>query len=254
MTDHVRITKADGVLALVISRPEKKNALTQAMYAAIADAIEGAEQDPEATVILIRGEGDIFTAGNDLGDFAAGRKAGEPLHSARFLRALANASRPIVAAVHGRAVGIGTTMLLHCDCVIVAEGTLLTTPFVNLALVPEAASSLLMQARIGYVRAFNMFALGEPVSAQDAVSWGLANKMTPLAELVSTAEGVAARLARQPPGALRATKRLMRNVTAITDQMAAEREEFEARLSSPEAKEAFAAFAERRPADFSRFR
>ena len=148
-----------------MARPDKKNALTNAMYGALADAIEAAETDPSVRVLLIRGEGDMFTAGNDVGEFAAmatGAFQGER-HVGRFLQALAKSSRPLVAAVQGRAVGIGTTMLLHCDLVVLAENALLSTPFVNLALVPEASSSLLMPLRIGYARAYEMFALGEAV-------------------------------------------------------------------------------------------
>ena len=174
MTEHIKIEKSDGILSLTMARPDKKNALTNAMYGALADAIEGAETDPSVRVLLIRGEGDMFTAGNDVGEFAAiatGAVQGER-HVGRFLQALAKSSRPLVAAVQGRAVGIGTTMLLHCDLVVLAENALLSTPFVNLALVPEAASSLLMPLRIGYARAFEMFALGEAVDARSAFDLG----------------------------------------------------------------------------------
>ena len=146
MTDHIKIENNTGILSLTMARPDKKNALTNAMYGALADAIEAAENDPNVRVVLIRGEGDMFTAGNDVGEFAAiaeGVSHGER-HVSRFLQALARSSRPLVAAVQGRAVGIGTTMLLHCDLVVLADNALLSTPFVNLALVPEAASSLLM--------------------------------------------------------------------------------------------------------------
>ena len=152
MTEHIKIEKSDGILSLTMARPDKKNALTNAMYGALADAIEAAETDASVRVLLIRGEGDMFTAGNDVGEFAAiatGAVQGER-HVGRFLQALARSSRPLVAAVQGRAVGIGTTMLLHCDLVVLAENALLSTPFVNLALVPEAASSLLMPLRIGW--------------------------------------------------------------------------------------------------------
>src|SRR5439155_1278445 len=166
MTEHIKIEKSDGILSLTMARPDKKNALTNAMYGVLADAIEGAETDTSVRVLLIRGEGDMFTAGNDVGEFAAiatGAVQGER-HVGRFLQALARSSRPLVAAVQGRAVGIGTTMLLHCDLVVLAENALLSTPFVNLALVPEASSSLLMPLRIGYARAFEMFALGDAVA------------------------------------------------------------------------------------------
>jgi enoyl-CoA hydratase/carnithine racemase len=155
------------------------------------------------------------------------------------------------AAVQGRAVGIGTTMLLHCDYVVLAENALLTTPFVNLALVPEAASSLLMPLRIGHARAFDMFALGTPVDAGSAVMWGLANKAVPQAQLDEEAAKVAEALAKQPLGAVTATKRLMRNAQALIAQMGAESECFFQRLQTAEAREAFQAFAERRPPNFA---
>ena len=183
MTEHIKIENDGGILILTMARPDKKNALTNAMYGALADAIQGAETDPAVRVVLIRGEGDMFTAGNDVGEFAAiatGQMQGER-HVSRFLKSLAQSSRPLVAAVQGRAVGVGTTMLLHCDLVVLSDNALLSTPFVNLALVPEAASSLLMPLRIGYARAFEMFALGEAVNAASALAWGIANRVVPLA-------------------------------------------------------------------------
>jgi enoyl-CoA hydratase/carnithine racemase len=254
MTDHIKTTIADGILTLVMDRVDKKNALTDAMYAVLADAIAAAQDDAAVRVILIRGEGEMFSAGNDIAEFAkVAAGAAGPQNVWRFIKALGTNIKPLVAAVQGRAVGIGMTMLLHCDYVVLAEDALLTTPFVNLALVPEAASSLLLPARIGHVRAFAMFALGEAVGAADAVAWGLANKSVPLADLATTAQDVARRLARQPLGALITTKRLMRPVETITAQMDVEGEQFAARLVSPEAGEAFAAFAERRAPDFTRF-
>ncbi|MEH2525788.1 MULTISPECIES: enoyl-CoA hydratase [unclassified Bradyrhizobium] len=252
MTDHIKIEKSDGILSLTMARPDKKNALTNAMYGALADAMEAAETDVSVRVLLIRGEGDMFTAGNDVGEFAmmaTGAFQGER-HVGRFLQALAKSSRPLVAAVQGRAVGIGTTMLLHCDLVVLAENALLSTPFVNLALVPEASSSLLMPLRIGYARAYEMFALGEAVDAKSAFTWGLANRVVPLDKLDTEARGLASRLAKQPAGAVSATKRLMRNPELLMAQINAESEQFAARLKTVEAREAFMAFAERRPPDF----
>ena len=252
MTEHIKLENDGGILSSTMARPDKKNALTNAMYGALADAIEGAETDPAVRVLLIRGEGDMFTAGNDVGEFAAiaaGGFQGER-HVGRFLQAIARSSRPLVAAVQGRAVGIGTTMLLHCDLVVLAENALLSTPFVNLALVPEAASSLLMPLRIGYARAYEMFALGEPVDARSAVTWGLANRVVPLDKLDAEAKTLAVRLARQPAGALGMTKRLMRNPEVLMAQIVAESERFAERLKTVEAREAFIAFAERRPPDF----
>ena len=252
MTEHIRTENHGGILSLTMARPDKKNALTNAMYGALADAIEAAENDPTVRVVLIRGEGDMFTAGNDVGEFAAiasGGVQGER-HVSRFLRSLARSSRPLVAAVQGRAVGIGTTMLLHCDLIVLAENALLSTPFVSLALVPEAASSLLMPLRIGYARAYEMFALGEPVDASSALAWGLANRVVPLEKLDAEARAFAMRLARQPAGAVATTKRLMRNPEALMTQILAESAQFAARLKTVEAREAFTAFAERRPPDF----
>jgi len=254
MTEFVKVERDRGILTVTLTRADKKNALTNDMYGALADAVEGAETDGKTRVILLQADGDMFCAGNDISDFAkysAGQAPAEK-HATRFLHALARSSRPIVAAVQGRAVGIGTTMLMHCDMLLLAEGTLLSTPFVNLALVPEAASSLLMPARIGHVRAFEMFALGEPVTATDAVAWGLANRVVPAEALRAQAREVAERLVAQPLGALIATKQLVRQPQALIDHMQAEAEVFAQRLRSAEAAEAFAAFGERRAPDFTR--
>lgn len=253
MTDHIGVTQADGVLTLVMNRPDKKNALTDAMYGALADAIIAADTDATVRVLVIRGAGDMFTAGNDIAAFAAA-KPGEGLRNVgRFLHALAQLDKPLVAAVQGRAVGVGMTMLLHCDHVILADDAVLSTPFVNLGLVPEAASSLLLPARIGHQRAFSMLALGDAIDARTALAWGLANGVVPVAELMGAVEAVAKRIAGQPLGAIRATKRLMRDSAAVMAQMDVEFTAFLERLQSPEAKEAFAAFAERRAPDFTQF-
>ena len=254
MSEHIKVEKADAILTLIVARPEKKNALTDAMYKSLADALDASEQDRDTRVIMIRAEGDMFTAGNDVSEFAAANAGGKSLQNVvRFIRAISQATKPIVAAVQGRAVGVGTTLLLHCDQVVLAEDAQLTTPFVSLALVPELASSLLLPSRIGHARAFSMFALGEAVSAQDALAWGIANKVVAPTELVATARALALRLAKQPLGALIATKRLMRDGEQIARRMEAEGLEFMQRLSSPEAKEAFMAFAERRAPDFRKF-
>jgi enoyl-CoA hydratase/carnithine racemase len=247
----------DGkVLTLTIDRPEKKNALTNDMYGQLADALGAARTDDAVRCVVITGAGDTFTAGNDLGDFA--RVASGDLkqldrHVHRVLDVLATFEKPVVAAVPGLAVGIGTTMLLHCDLVFLAETALLSTPFVDLALVPEAASSLLLQERIGYARAFSMFALGERVDAASALAWGLANRVVKGDELQATAQAAAQALAARPPGAVVATKALMRDRARLQAQIAREGEAFAGRLASPEAREAFTAFAERRKPDFSKF-
>lgn len=254
MTDHIRIEHADHILTLSFARPDKKNAITNAMYGALADAIIAAETDASVRVIVLRGDGDMFTAGNDVAEFAmmaTGAFRGER-HVSRFLNAITRATRPLVAAVQGRAVGIGTTVLLHCDFVLLADDAQLSTPFVSLALVPEAASTLLMPQRIGYARAYEMFALGEAVDAQTALRLGIANRVVPLAKLHAEAASVAARLAKQPAGSLSATKRLMRNADVLAAQIGAESACFAARLSTAEAREAFTAFAEKRPPDFTK--
>ena len=181
MTSEIRVDLTGGVLTMTLARPDKKNALTNEMYGALADTIEQAQQDRNVRVLLLQGDGDLFTSGNDVAEFAAiaAGKGPSERHVHRFLRALANSTVPTVAAVNGKAVGVGATMLLHCDYVALSEDAQLITPFVNLALVPEAASSYLLPLRIGHVRAFEMFALGEPLDAQTAVAWGIANKTTP---------------------------------------------------------------------------
>ena len=243
-----------GVLTVTISRPEKKNALTNAMYGAMADALEHAEAQADIRVVVFRAEGEIFSAGNDLGDFANQSVGQGPAvrHVERFLRNLVNASKPIIAAVQGKAVGVGTTMLLHCDMVLLSDDAQLIAPFINLALVPEAGSSLLMPARIGHVRAFEMFALGEPVVAADALAWGLANREVSRDQLDAEAQRMAAKLAEKPAGALALAKGLMRNNEQIMERMNREGQIFSAQLRSEEAKEAFRAFAEKRKPDFSR--
>ena len=256
MSEHVSIGKAGGVLTLTLNRPEKKNALTRPMYAALAGAIEGAEADAEVRCILIQSEGDVFTGGNDMSDFAAVNAGGADVEAGfkdnPLLATLGRARTPIVAAVQGRAVGIGVTMLLHCDLVFVAEEAVLTTPFVNLALVPEAASSLLLPARIGHVRAFSMFVLGEPVDARTAVAWGLANAVVPVGDLRARARAAAEAIAARAPAAVAITKALMRDPSAIAGRMDEERDHFLRQLKSLEAREAFIAFAEKRPPDFTR--
>lgn len=253
---HIIVTKAQGVLEIRLARPEKKNAITSAMYAAVADALEGAAADAAVRAILFTADGDGFSAGNDLMDFAGAATMSADFASlpvTRVLMALAQAEKPLVAAVRGAAIGIGTTMLLHCDLVFVAEDARLSTPFINLALVPEAASSLLLPARLGHARAFAMFALGEALTGLEATTLGLANKAMPAADVDAAARAAAAQLATKPPEAVRITKRLMRDAALLQDIIRREGALFMQRLKSPEAAEAFTAFMERRPADFSRF-
>ncbi|HTR11142.1 MAG TPA: enoyl-CoA hydratase-related protein [Paraburkholderia sp.] len=254
MTQAIKAALSDGVLTITISRTDRKNALTNEMYGALADAVARADEDEGVRALLIQADGDLFTAGNDIGEFAAQSTGNGPeeQHVERFLRRLATATVPIVAAVQGKAVGVGTTMLLHCDYVLLSDDAQLITPFVNLALVPEAASSLLLPLRIGHVRAFDMFALGDPVCADDAVAWGIANKKTSASELRAEAAKIAAKIAARPAGSLTAMKRLMRDAAMIVAQIDNESAIFADRLASAEAREAFSAFAEKRKPDFTK--
>jgi enoyl-CoA hydratase/carnithine racemase len=253
MTEHIKTTTQDGVLEITFARPEKKNALSNAMYRKASEALENAQTDTSIRVVLLSSEGDAFTSGNDLADFAGVAVGGrEELQAARFIRALANAEKPLIAAVPGLAVGVGTTMLLHCDLVLVADTAKLSAPFVNLALVPEAASSLLLTARIGHARAFAMFAMGESLSGAEAFSLGLANKVLPKDEVIPAARAAARALADKPLGAVVATKKLMRESEAILARMAQEGKVFGERLQTAEAREVFSAFSERRPPNFTK--
>lgn len=255
MTEHLRITVDNAIMRITLARPEKKNALTQAMYVAFGEALTRAEGDPAVRVVLIDSEGDSFTAGNDIADFAAiatGARSREQMQTHIFLEAIARGTKPYVAAVAGLAVGVGVTMLMHCDVSYVAEDARLSTPFVNLALVPEAASTLLIPARIGYARAFQLFALGEPIDGKTAAAMGLVTAAFPAAEVRTKALATARALAAKPAGALQATKKLMRDSAAILAVMAREGDAFGQRLRSPEAAEAFRAFAERRAPDFTK--
>ena len=254
MSDHLKTSFDEGVLTLTFARPEKKNALTNAMYGAWADAMEAAAADKAVRAILFTAEGDAFTSGNDIMDFAqfaAGAVPFGEMQVARVLKALAYAEKPLVAAVNGLAVGVGTTMLLHCDVVIVAEDAKLSTPFVNLALVPEAASSLLLPQQVGTKRAYAMFALGEAISGRQAADLGLATAAVPKEAVAKAALQAAQHLARQPAAALAATKQLMRDAAAIAALMDKEGQLVTQQLLSAEAREAFSAFLERRPPNFA---
>lgn len=243
------------ILRIRINRPQKKNALTVAMYAAIADALESAEKDPEIRVVLIHGDDQMFTAGNDLVDFdnAPQREGTPPVF--RFLNAISTAGKPLVAAVAGPAVGIGTTMLLHCDLVYAGQNARFTLPFVNLGLCPEAASSYLLPRLVGHQRAAALLMLGEPFTAQQAREVGIVTEILPDAEVIAYAEAQAERLAAKPPASLRVTKQLMKaeSGSPVVRAMQAEREHFSNLLFAPEAKEAFKAFFEKRKPDFSKF-
>lgn len=253
MTDLVKISSANGVMEILWNRADKKNALSNVMYRAATAALARAVEDKGIRAVLLGSEGDSFTSGNDLADFAAAAMGGEPPAAGAFIEAIAQFPKPLLAAVPGLAVGVGTTMLLHCDLVFVAKDAKLTTPFVNLALVPEAASSMLMPARIGHARAFAMFALGDGLTGEQAAELGLANAALPASEVLGAARAAAARLAQRPPGAVMATKKLMRDGEAILTQLRTEGAIFGERLKSAEAMEAFMAFQQKRAPDFSKF-
>jgi enoyl-CoA hydratase/carnithine racemase len=247
----------DDVLIITIDRPEKKNALTGAMYTALAEAVEQGEANPDVRVLLLRGNGDSFTAGNDLQDFMANPWKGQDVPPAvRFMLAVAHAQKPFIAAVHGSAVGIGVTILLHCDLVYAADNAKLVMPFVNLGIVPEAGSSILLPVLIGHQRAAELLMLGTPITAQRAYEMGLVNAVLPLDKLMETAMGVANALAEKPAAVVRATKALLKKpVAAEVDRVIQEELQILAeRLSSPECREALMAFLQKRKPDFKQFR
>ena len=256
MSEHIKVDLDGGVLTVVFDRADKKNAITQAMYSALAEATERAKVDDAVRVVLFRSEGDSFSAGNDIADFIAlGSQTGGNLVEMgvfRFLKALADLDKPAVAAVRGRAVGIGLTLLLHCDMVVVAEDALLSVPFVNLALAPEAASSLLLPATVGHQRAFELFALGEAIDGKTALAWGLANRAVASDQVDATARALADKLAARAPNSIRKTKALMRDAETLWALMQREAHAFGSQMRSPEAMEAFMAFSQKRAPDFSK--
>ncbi len=253
-SDHVRADHADGVLHLALDRPEKKNALTRAMYAALADALVDAAAKPSVRAVVLSGSGGVFTAGNDLGDFLQAPPTGPDSPVFRFLTAAVSFPKPLIAAVAGPAIGIGTTILLHCDLAYAAPDALFKMPFVDLGLVPEAASSLLLPRLAGPARAAELLMFGEAFSAETAREIGLVNAIV-ADDVTGHALDRARTLALKPPAALRQTKALLRLVTAdaVGDTLAHEGSLFVERLASPEAQEAFTAFFEKRSPDFSRF-
>lgn len=255
MTEHILITTADAITTLQLNRQEKKNALTAAMYQALADGLAAAEADPAVRVVVIRGTDECFTSGNDVMDFMQNPPTGEDSSVGQFLRAIATFAKPLVAIVDGPAIGVGTTLLLHCDLVYLGSNTRLKLPFVNLGLCPEAASSLLLPRLVGTARASELLLLGEEFGPSEAVSMGLANAKFESTELAQGAMAIVRQLAAQPPEAVRVSKALIRgrDREAIAEVMRAEFEQFMARLLSPEAAEAFQAFAEKRAPDFSKF-
>jgi enoyl-CoA hydratase/carnithine racemase len=245
VSEHVRIERKGDVLAITLARPERRNAITVAMYAALADAFESGARDESLRLITLRGEGQDFTGGNDLGDFLAELpRDGSDIPVWRLLRALARNQVPVVAAVHGNAVGIGTTMLFHCDFVIAEEGTRFVMPFVDLGLVPEAASSLLLPRLAGRRRAARYLLLGEPFGPEDALDFGLASHVAPKGQLDTALKALVEALLAKPAEAMRLTQRLLRRgqVDEITERMELENGHFSERLTSDEVRDAITAF------------
>jgi len=255
----IKTATLNGVATIEIARPEKKNALTIAMYQAMADALRAAKADAAVRAVLITGQPGIFTSGNDIEDFMSrppgGGSDGHDSPVFQFMRALIDCDKPVVAAVTGAAIGIGTTMLLHCDFAYISDEARLAMPFVGLGLVPEFASSLLFPQLAGHARAAEKLLLGDPFTGADAVEFGLANAVLPAGEVVSHARRIAERFNNLPPGAVRDAKRLLRGpqTEAILKTIRSEGELFAARLRSPEAMEAFQAFFQKRKPDFSKF-
>lgn len=254
MTEDIKVHAEAGVTTITLNRVDRKNSITAAMYGAMADALDAAAADADTRVVLFQGHETVFSAGNDIGDFLNKPPAGTGSPVFRFLRGIASFPKPLVASVCGPAVGVGTTMLLHCDLVYAGDNAAFSVPFVNLGLCPEAASSLLIPQMLGYHRAAEAFLLGEPFMAEAALEVGLVNRVLPPTETNGYAQSVARRLAAKPLSSLVETKRLMKKgqQQAVLQQMADEGESFARMLGEPAAREAFTAFMEKRKPDFSK--
>ncbi len=251
----VPVSLEGNILVIRMHRPEKRNALNVEMYGAMAQALQQANGDPQVRVAVIAGEPDVFSAGNDIMDFIGNPPSDENHPVMQFLFALTNFEKPLIAAVNGMAVGIGTTLLLHCDLAYASEDARFHLPFVNLGLCPEAASSLLLPMRAGSHRAAEAILLGQPFDAATALAWGIVNRLTAPGKAEEAAMEAAARIAQQAPAAIRAARQLLREPLRlpVQDTLRREAAAFVGRLSSPEAAEAFQAFMQRRAPDFSQF-
>ena len=250
------LTQIDaGVMTITLNRLDKKNAITSVMYTAMADALKSAADDAAVRVVVIQGQETFFCAGNDIGDFLNHPPMADDSPVYRFLKTISTFPKPLVAAVCGVAVGIGTTLLLHCDLVYAGDNAAFSLPFANLGLCPEAASSLLAPQMFGYHRAAEVLLLGEPFKADAALAMGLVNRVAPAAEANALAQSQARKLAAKPMSSLLEIKRLMKKGQAahVTQQMAEEGVSFTRMLQEPAAKEAFSAFMEKRKPNFSRF-
>ena len=253
MNDILTHTEA-GVMTITLNRLEKKNSITSAMYSAMTEALEQALADASVRAVLVQGHATVFSAGNDIADFLNNPPGGEDSPVIRFLRSISTFAKPLVAAVCGPAVGIGTTMLLHCDLVYAGDNAAFSVPFVNLGLCPEAASSFLLPQMFGYHRAAEALLLGEPFMAEAALEVGLVNRIVPPTEANAVAQAQARKLAVKPANALLETKRLMKKGQAdlVARQIGEESASFGRMLREPAAREAFGAFMEKRKPDFSK--
>lgn len=255
MSEHIRIDKpVPGILSIVLERPDRKNALTSEMYVHLREAIQGADADREVRVLLLSGSGGNFTAGADIAEFQKPLMQ-FPSPAIQFLQTLSRVRKPVVAAVEGHAIGIGTTMLLHCDIVFAAQTARFKLPFVNLGLCPEGASSYLLPKMAGYKLAAQLLLQGDEFDAPTAIRAGIATEATPAGEALAAALKCARALAAKPPGSLQTTKMLLRrcDAEAVAATLLVEADQFAQRRTSEEAREAFAAFFEKRAPDFSRF-
>ena len=255
MSEYIKIETEDRVLKLTMDRADKKNALDLAMYQALADAINAANEDKGVRVISISGVDDSFCSGNDIKDFLKNPPTGDSSPVLQFVRAIMNAEKPIVAAVNGIAVGIGVTMLLHCDLVYAAEDARFQMPFVSIGLCPEAGSTYILPAMMGHRKASELLLLGKMFDVDTAIDVGIVNEKLARSELQAKLEESTAKIAAQPPSATRTTKKLLRSAMHEQTLLAAGRENdsFIPMLDGAECKEALTAFMEKRPADFSKF-
>ena len=254
--DDIVVEHSEGVLRVELNRPEKMHAMTSSIYLKLADIFNEAAKDESVRVVLWHGAGDAFTAGNDVKDFLQNPPGVEESPQARLMNALVEFDKPLIAAVHGVAIGGGTTMLLHCDFVYAAEKTTFQMPFINLAVVPEFGSSCLLPQAIGHLRASDLILLGSSFDAGRAHELGLVTEVVPRETLLAVATEKARHLAAKPTGALQASKRLLTQpfIRQIRAAMKAENEEFSMQVRSNDAKEALADFLEKRPADFTKTR
>lgn len=255
MTNAILTARENGVLTITINRPERKNALTPAMYQAMTEALASAQEDAAVRAVLLGGHAEIFTAGNDIEDFLKSPATGTDSPVIRFLNTISTFEKPLVAAVKGPAIGVGTTLLLHCDMVYAADNARFAVPFAQLGLCPEAASSLLLPRIAGYQGAAEKLLLGETFDAAEAHRMGFVNRVLPAAELDAFVAGQLAKLVALPASSLRVTKSLMKRASEheVKTRMSEEFVHFGKMLLAPEAREAFTAFLEKRKPDFRKF-